>query len=109
MKDEDIRTYTADELRAMKARGEDLTDWDKVDSISEDELERLIAEDPDECDLEPDWSRAVLVMPHEESVLISLDRDVVDFFRSQGDDPLARIKAVLRAYVDEQRQSGSRE
>jgi uncharacterized protein (DUF4415 family) len=43
------------------------------------------------------------------AVLISLDRDVVDVFRSQGDDPLARIKAVLRAYVDERRQSGSRE
>ena len=49
----DIRTYTADEIRAMRRRGEDRTDWAKVDAMTEADLERAIALDEDERDLEP--------------------------------------------------------
>ena len=43
----DIRTCTADEIRAMRRRGEDRTDWAKVDALTEADLERAIAEDED--------------------------------------------------------------
>ncbi len=62
-KGEDIRTYTADELRAMRRRGESRTDCAKVDAMTQADLERAIALDADERDLEPDWTRAALVMP----------------------------------------------
>ena len=39
----DIVRYTAEELDEMRRRGEDKTDWAKVDAMTEDELEASIA------------------------------------------------------------------
>ena len=103
-KDEDTRTYTAEELRAMKARGEDRTDWEKVDAMTEADLDRLIAGDPDERDFEPDWTRAQLVLPEaKRSVHLRLEQDVIDFFKAQGKGHISRMQAVLRAYVEAHR------
>ncbi len=52
-KGESMRSYTAEELEAMRRRGEDRTDWAKVDAMTEADLERAIAEDEDERDLDP--------------------------------------------------------
>ena len=52
----DIRTYTSEELAAMREHGEDRTDWMKVDGITGEDLERLIAEDPEERDIEWEWA-----------------------------------------------------
>jgi len=99
-----IRTYTAAEIRAMRRRGEDRTDWAKVDAMTEADLERAIAEDEDERDLEPDWTRAELVMPRpKQSVHLRLDREVVEFFKAGGKGHITRMQAVLRAYVDAQK------
>jgi uncharacterized protein (DUF4415 family) len=103
-KGEDVRTYTADEIRAMRRRGEDRTDWAKVDAMGEAEIERAIAADEDERDLEPDWTRARLVLPRPKtSVHLRLDADVLAFFKASGKGHITRMQAVLRAYVDAQR------
>jgi uncharacterized protein (DUF4415 family) len=100
----DIRTYTADEIRAMRRRGEDRTDWARVDAMTEADLERAIAEDEDERDLEPDWTRAELIMPRpRQSVHLRLDREVLEFFKAGGKGHITRMQAVLRAYVDAQK------
>jgi hypothetical protein len=39
----DIRTYTAEEIRAMRRRGEDRTGRAKVDAMTEADLARAIA------------------------------------------------------------------
>ena len=62
-KTKSIRSYAAEDLKAMRRRGEDRTDWAKVDAMTEADLERAIAEDEDERDFEPDWTRAELVLP----------------------------------------------
>lgn len=46
-KRENIVFYSLEEIRDMVARGEDRTDWAKVDAKSEAELEADIASDPD--------------------------------------------------------------
>jgi uncharacterized protein (DUF4415 family) len=103
-KDESIKTYTAEELKAMRRRGEDRTDWAKVDAMTEADLERAIAEDEDERDLDPDWTRAELVIPRpRQSVHLRLEPGVVDFFKAGGAGHITRMQAVLRAYVDAQR------
>ena len=104
---EDIRSYTAEELRELAARGEDLTDWEKVDSLTEADLERLIAEDPEERDFVPDWTQAKLVVPQaKQSVHLRLDRDIIEFFKAQGKGHITRMQTVLRAYVDAHRNGG---
>ena len=62
-KGEDIRTHSAAELKARRA--ESRTDWHKVDAVTDEALERLLAEDEDERDVRPDWTRAELVLPQD--------------------------------------------
>jgi uncharacterized protein (DUF4415 family) len=99
MKDEDIRIYTADELEAMRRRGETKTDWNRLRTMTEKELEQSIADDPDWSDLIVDWDNATWVSPEKEAVTLSLDREVIEWFRQQGDDYQSRITNVLREHV----------
>ena len=98
MSGEDIRIYTAEELEAMRRRGETKTDWDRLRTMTEEELEQSIADDPDWRDLIVDWDEAAWAAP-KEAVTLSLDREVIDWFRHQGDDYQNRIAEVLREHV----------
>lgn len=84
-------------------RLEGLTDWARVDAMTEEELERNIAEDPD-SDIEVDWTQARLVMPRpKRSIHLRVDPDVLEWFRGQGKGYLTRMNAVLRAYYEAHR------
>ncbi|MHC1727339.1 MAG: BrnA antitoxin family protein [Syntrophobacteraceae bacterium] len=97
-----IKSYTVAELKARRA--DSRTDLAKVDAMTDEELERQIADDEDEKDLEPDWTRARLVLPTpKQSVHLRLEQEIIDFFKSQGKGHIARMQAVLRAYVDAHR------
>ena len=103
--DEDIKRYTVEEIRAMRERGEDRTNWAKVDAMSEEEIEAAIASDPDEVGIEWDWDSAKLVMPEpKEHVNLRLDADVLRFFKKQGKGYQTRINAVLRSYMVSQQE-----
>ena len=59
MKETHIKSYSAAELKAN--HGHSRTDLKKVDAMTDEELEQIIAEDEDERDLQPDWTRVKLV------------------------------------------------
>ena len=72
--------------------------------MTDADLERAIAEDDDERDLDPDWTRAELIIPRpRQSVHLRLEPEVVDFFKAGGKGHITRLQAVLRAYVDAQK------
>ena len=98
-----IVRYSADVLRAMRERGESLTDRARVRAKTEEELERDIASDPDWKDVPADWYlNAVAVMPVPKKALsLPLDQELVDWFKQQGPGYQTRINAVLRAYVEQ--------
>ncbi len=105
MKEPDIRRYTAEQLREMRARGEDRSDWAAVMAKTEEELEADIASDPDWADIPYDWIKdAVLVRPNIPKKLLSvrLDPDIIAWFKSQGRGYQTKMNAVLRAYVHAQ-------
>lgn len=96
--DRHIVSYTADELRAKRA--ESRTDLSRLDAATDADVERLVADDEDEAAMAPDWTRARLVLPEaKRSVHLRLEREVVEFFRAQGKGHIARMQAVLKAYV----------
>ena len=102
MKQSHIVSYTIEEIRSKLASGElkSHTDWDRVRSMSEEELERRIAEDPDAEILDPDWDNAVMVISGVKiPISIRLDPDVLDFFKTAGPGYQKRINAVLRSYM----------
>lgn len=78
------------------------TDWARVDALTDEDIERAIAEDPDTAPpLDADWFRnAELVIPAAKvATSIRVDGDVMDWFRTQGRGWQTRMNAVLRAYA----------
>ena len=103
-----ITSYSDEELKAMRERGEGRSDWSKVDSVTDEELERLIAEDSDEAPLPDTWPEGVEVgMPRPKAHMnLRVDTDVVEWFKRQGRGYQTRMNAVLRAFVEAQRRDG---
>lgn len=89
----------------MRARGEDKTDWARVDAMREGELAASIAADPDWRGVPPHWyeeAKAGLPFPAPEpkrQVTIRLDVDVLEHFRRGGRGWQSRINAVLKSFV----------
>ncbi|MCL6707077.1 BrnA antitoxin family protein [Pseudomonas sp. R2.Fl] len=108
MSEERITRITLDELRAKRARGEkSLTDWARVDAMTDEDIERAMRDDPDwEGLMDIDWSKAKWVDPtRKKAISIRLDEEVIDFFQATGKGYQTRINAVLRHFVDEQRRN----
>lgn len=102
MSNEDIRRYTADEIREMVRRGESRTDRARIGAMTEAELEQVIANDPDWADIPKNWyEQAEAVMPKPKvPVSIRLDADVTKYFRSTGKGWQTRVNSILRAYKE---------
>jgi uncharacterized protein (DUF4415 family) len=78
------------------------TDWARVDALTDEDIARAVANDPDAAPLDIDWSDAVLVMPpKKKAISIRVDEDVLDFFKKEGDGYQRRINAVLRSYMQQ--------
>ena len=101
-RDKNIKSYTAAELKALGAASR--TDLDRIDAQTDEELERIVSEDEDERGLQPDWTKAKLVLPQaKKSVHLRLEPDIIAFFKSPGKGHISRMQAVLKAYVDAHR------
>ena len=92
-------SYSREELERLPSR----TDWDRLRSMSEEEIEAAARADPEwEGLLDIDWSKAQLVMPRrKEAISIRLDDDVVAYFKSLGAGYQTRINAVLRHFMEQ--------
>lgn len=99
--DENIKRYTASELREMRERGESKTDFAWIDRQDPADLERAALEQLAEDGIPEDWYKDAIAVRPDPKKLISLrlDSDVVDWFRRQGPGYQTRINAVLRAYM----------
>ena len=85
-----IVKHSLSEIGALREQGKDRTSADALES------ESLGAEF---------WKSARVVMPAgKTSVHLRLDSDVVEWFRARGKGHLTRMNAVLRAYVEAQKQ-----
>ena len=91
----------------MVERGEDRTDFARLDTLTDASLERAIADDPDWQGVPRDWHRgAEAAMPRPKvPVSIRLDADLVDFFRQQGRGWQTKVNAILRAYANARQNS----
>jgi uncharacterized protein (DUF4415 family) len=103
-----IVRYTAEELDAMRARGEDETDWARVDAKTEAELAADMASDEAWEGVPHDWVSQAVAAAHahrrpnenKRQVTMRFDSDILDYFRQQGRGWQGRINAVLRTFVD---------
>jgi uncharacterized protein (DUF4415 family) len=87
--------------RTLQTLRRDKTDWKRVDALTDEEIDRAIASDPDAAPiLDDEWFKnAQLVYPDKQMISIRLDSDVLKHFRDTGPRWQTRINSVLRAYV----------
>ena len=100
-KHETIIRVTAEEARRLPDR----TDYAALDAMTDEDIAKAVAEDPDAAPLDIDWTKARLVLPPgKENVTLRVDRDVLAWFRATGKGFHTRMNAVLRAYMEAHRQ-----
>lgn len=77
------------------------TDWDKIDALTDEDIARAVADDPDAAPIDLDWSKAKLFYPVGKlPVSLRVDADVFAFFKSRGKGYQTRMNAVLRSYIE---------
>ena len=93
--------------RRQLEKMEDKTDWARVRALTDEDIERAVAQDPDAAPFwtEEDWKHARVVWPSGKApVTLRLDRDIIAWFKQRGRGYQTRINAVLRAFVEAQKQ-----
>tara|TARA_Y100000385_G_scaffold24678_1_gene23696 strand:- start:45 stop:359 length:315 start_codon:yes stop_codon:yes gene_type:complete len=102
-KEKNIMSYTAKELKTMRDQGQSKTDWEKVDNITDLELEDAIKSDPDsDAGVPQNW--VVGMPPLKEKISINIDKDVLKWFRGKGKGYQSYINNILRSYVSMQKE-----
>ena len=78
--------------------------------MTDEDIARAVAEDPDAAPLDIDWDKASLVIPPTAKDIITLrvDADVLEWLRSTGKGYQTRINQVLRAWRDQTLQQNGR-
>ena len=83
-------------------RSKGKTDWTRFDQLTDDDIAKAIAEDPDAAPIDIDWSKAKLVQFYKKKAIsIRIDEDVLDFFKRDGEGYQRRMNAVLRSYMEQ--------
>lgn len=104
-KKSDTVRYTAKQIKAKIARGEDRTDWRKAHAMTGNKLEASIKADADDVHGEPDWTQATMGVPApKDHINIRIDHDVLEWFRASGRGYQTLMNNVLRAFVQARQQ-----
>lgn len=88
---------------------QDRTDWARLRSMPDEEIERLAADDEDNPATisDDEWAHATVGLPPPKaSIHANFDVDVVNWFKAQGRGYQARMNAVLRRYMETHRKAG---
>jgi uncharacterized protein (DUF4415 family) len=82
------------------------TDWARLDAMTDEEVERQAVSEMAELGIDPDWvEHAEVITPRtKDRVTVRLDHDIVEWLKAQGRGYQTRINAILRAYVESQRE-----
>jgi uncharacterized protein (DUF4415 family) len=96
--------YTAKQIKTKVARGEDRTNWARVNATTGGKLEASIRADVDDVHGEPDWTRGVMGLPPKDHINIRIDHDVLEWFKKNGRGYQTLMNNVLRAFVQTRRQ-----
>jgi uncharacterized protein (DUF4415 family) len=92
--------YSARQIKAKIARGEDKTSWRKANAVTGRKLEASIRADADDVHEEIDWTQAVIGIPApKDHINIRIDHDVLEWFKAKGRGYQTLMNNVLRAFV----------
>ncbi|MEM6842298.1 MAG: BrnA antitoxin family protein [Bacteroidota bacterium] len=107
---EKIVRYSSEEIKKMKGD----TNWERINAITDEELEEMVKNDPDDVYLTDDqfgkgksyrkdeWIKQFEEPKKKEQITLRLDEDILSFFRQTGRGYQTRINNALRAFVQAQ-------
>ena len=76
------------------------TDLERLERLTDTEIEQAVKDDPDTVFLEDfQFNRVEVVRPHVDN-LVRLDDDVINWFKGQDEDYQSKMNAVLRSYIE---------
>lgn len=82
---------------------ESKTDWARIDAMTDDEIDLSdIPETTDEMWAKGVWKRGSQINAANFQEKLEIDRDVIEFFKSQGQNYPQKINQLLRAYMEAQ-------
>ena len=88
---ENIVSYTSEELAAMRARGESGTDWQRVKTSTDADIEAAMAADPDSEEItDEDWQHARLTVP------LELEPEMMAWLQAQSENYQDHIQRLVR-------------
>ena len=88
----------------------DRTDWARVDAMTDDDIAQQVANDPDVLpEVTDEMLERAVYRPAPKKVPISfrVDPDVLTYFKGKGEGYQSRMNAVLRAFMEHDRNSSS--
>jgi len=104
-KKNDTVRYTAKQIKAKLARGEDRSNWE----MTGPRLETSIRAGVDDIHAEPDWTQTIVgIPPRKDHINIRVDHDVLQWFRANGKGYQTLMNNVLRAFVQTRQQRDAR-
>ena len=99
-KSENIVSYTAEELQAMREQGLSQSDFSRTDAMTEQELQEARENDPDAALTPEEWDSLIIEAPlSKEPISLRIDADVIAWFKAGGKGYQTRINSVLRSYM----------
>ena len=86
-------------MSANSLKRTSLTDWERLDQMTDDEIDTS-----DIPPLDETWfESAELRLPKpKQTITIRLDEEIVNWFKQEGKGYQTRINAVLKMYVEQQ-------
>jgi len=98
MKEKGITRIAVKDLHKIKS----LTDWKRVDALTDEDIEKAVAEDPDTwIPTKEEWANARVVWPPgKEPIQVGIEKDIVKWFRKRGRGYQSKMSSVLREYIE---------
>ena len=88
---ENIVSYTSEELAAKRSQGESRTDWQRVKTATDADIEAAMETDPDTEEItDRDWENATLTVP------LELDMDMMAWLQAQEENYQTHIQHLVR-------------
>lgn len=84
-------------MNASNLKKHSETDWDRVDAMTDEEID---TSDIPELDEEFFASAEIRMPKGKRTVLLTVDNEVFDWFEKQGPDIRDRMNAALRIYAE---------
>ena len=90
-------------MRLGEGLDQDLTDWARIDALTDEQIAEAIRNDPDTFEPDAEWFERAMILRAsrpKQRLTVRFDADLVAWFKARGPGYQTRMNAVLRAYYE---------